>query len=303
MYDLISIGSISIDLYFKGRSLTFEDNRFQLAVGGKYLSDHFYVGIGGGAVNVAVGAQKNGLCTAVMGKIGNNIFKKIILAKLIEQGISYSLCDFEDEYYNVSSILLSPDGERSIIHYMTPHQHLISNSNELKGISKTNMAYLGNLPDISISERTVLLSFFKRRRIKTIVNLGVKDCRRPIVQLKKFLDMVDVFILNGHEFAELVKAPYRDIHFKEHIIQWYAPFLKDQLVVVTEGEKGSYGYFGNNIYYQRAEKISRVVDATGAGDAFTAGFIVEYCKSGNPMKSMEKGSRYAAKILQKIGAN
>lgn len=303
MYDLISIGGISIDLYFKGESLTFKNERFQLAVGGKYLSEHFYVGIGGGGVNVAIGAHKNGLRAAVMGKIGNNVFKKIILSKLIENEISYTLCDFEDKYYNVSSILLSPDGERSIIHYMTPHQHLINDSNELEGISKTKMAYLGNLPDVSLSERVELLKFFKEHSIKTIVNLGVRDCRKPLNQLKSFLDMVDILILNGHEFAELVKAPYHDIHFRDHVVQWYVPFLADKLVVVTEGKKGSFSYQDKNVLFHKAESIGRIIDTTGAGDGYTAGFIAEYLHSCNTKKAMENGSHYAAKILQKIGAN
>ena len=70
MYDLISIGNISIDLYFKGDALTFQNNRFQLAVGGKYFADHFYTGIGGGGVNIAIGASKFGLNTAVLGTVG-----------------------------------------------------------------------------------------------------------------------------------------------------------------------------------------------------------------------------------------
>jgi len=303
MYDLISIGSISIDLYFKGESLTFRDSRFQLAIGGKYLAEHFYVGIGGGGVNVAIGARNNGLKTAVMGKIGNNVFKKTILSKLAENEISYALCDFEDDYYNVSSILLSQEGERSIIHYMTSHQHLVSESNELNEISRTKMIYLGNLPDVSLSERIELLRFFKKHSITTIVNLGVKDCRRPLNQLMKFLDMVDILILNGHEFAELVKAPYHDIHFKDRVVQWYAPFLTDQLVVITEGQRGSYAYFNRQIYHQEAQKIDNIIDATGAGDGFSAAFIAEYSHSNNVQKAMLKGSQYAAKILQKIGAN
>lgn len=303
MYDLISIGSISIDLYFKGDSLTFKDNRFQLAIGGKYVADHFYTGIGGGGANVAIGGAKLGLKTTVLGKIGNNVFKKIILSKLEENKVSYSLCDFEENYYNVSSILLSPTGERSIIHYVTPHQHLFDDSKKLKEIAKTKIAYLGNLPDISLSERTDFLHFLKKKNVITVLNLGVSDCRKTIKELKNLLDATDIVMINGHEFAELAKAPYNDIHFKEHVVKWYTPFLTDQIVVITEGKKGSYAYFEDTIIHQPAEQISKIIDSTGAGDGFTAGFISEYSRSKNIMKSMEKGSNFAAAILQKMGAN
>jgi len=82
MYDIITIGNISVDLYFKGRSLTKDNSRFQLAVGGKYFTDEFYEDVGGGGCNVASGLAKQGYNVAIFGKIGNNSFKEIILKKL-----------------------------------------------------------------------------------------------------------------------------------------------------------------------------------------------------------------------------
>src|SRR3989344_2782970 len=99
MFDLISIGNISIDLYFKGNSLTFKEDRFQLAIGGKYFADHFYTGVGGGGVNVAAGATKLGLHTAILGTIGENPFKKIVLRLLEDQKIATNLCNYESDYY------------------------------------------------------------------------------------------------------------------------------------------------------------------------------------------------------------
>lgn len=303
MYDLISVGGISIDLYFKGDTLTFKDDRFQLAIGGKYLVDEFHVGIGGGGANVAIGAKKNGLHTAVLGIIGNNIFKKIILAKLVENDVSYSLCSYEDNFYNVSMLLLSPNGERSIVHYTTPRQHILGDSNDLRGITKTKMIFLGSLSSVSLEERVELLQFYREKGVKTILNLNVQDCRRPLTQLMKLFSKTDVLIINGHEFSEIVKAPYKDIHFKDHVVQWYIPSLADTLVVVTEGEKGSYAYIKDAVFHQPAEHITKIIDTTGAGDGFTAAFIAEYYKSGNIVRALEKGSHYAAKILMKIGAN
>ena len=303
MFDLISIGGISIDLYFKGNSLTYSDDRFQLAIGGKYLADHFYAGVGGGGTNIAIGAAKHGLKVALMGKIGNNIFKKTILDTLSKHNIFHSLCDIENDYFNVSAILLSAGGERSVIHYMTPHQHLFNEINELKGITKTKMVFLGNLPDVPLEERSQFLHFLNKKGITTIVNLGVKDCRRSVEQLKRLLQCVDILILNGHEFAEMVKAPYKDIHFRSNVIDWYIPQLSDKLVVVTEGANGSYAYYKDEIYNQSAEPLEKIIDSTGAGDGFTADFISQYQKTGDILSSLKIGSVYAAKILCKVGAN
>lgn len=302
MYDLISMGSISIDLFFQGDSLTFKDQRFQLAVGGKYQADYLYESIGGGGANVAIGAAKKGLKTAVVGKIGNNPFKKVILEELHQAGVSTTLCQYEDHYLNISSILLTDLGERSVIHYQPSHEHLVTSIEECSTFLNTKSVYLGNLPDVSLTERESIIHYLRRKGILTIVNLGVKDCRRPIEQLEKFIRGIDILILNTHEFAEAVKSSYEAINFKDNIIHHY-PFLKNTIVVVTDEKKGSYGYNQNEIHYQKAIKPSVIKDTTGCGDGYTAGFISEFLKSSNILASMEKGAHYAAKILAKVGAN
>lgn len=302
-YDLISIGNISIDLFFAGDSLTFKDSRFQLAVGGKYFVNQFHTSIGGGGANVAVGAAKHGLRTAVLGTIGNNPFKKMILQMLESHKVSPNLCSFEDDYYNISSILLTKNGERSIIHYSTPQRNILRKAASIKHLIEAKMVYLGNLPDVSLAERELTLNICNKNHVLTVVNLGVSDCRRHKHQLGSFLRKVDVLIVNGHEFAELVKAQYKDIHFKENVVKWYAPQLEDKIVIITEGENGSFGYSDNKVYQQKAFKAEKIVDTTGAGDAYTASFIAEYFKTGDIEKAMEKGAKYASTILAKIGAS
>ena len=212
-------------------------------------------------------------------------------------------CFIENDYYNISSILLSEKGERSIIHYSTPHKNILRKASSINNLIEAKVVYMGNLPDVSLTEREVTLNLCKKNNIITVVNLGVKDCRRSKVQVKHFLSKIDVLIVNGHEFAELVKAQYKDIHFHENVVRWYFRDLEDKTVIITEGKNGSYGYMGGKVYHQKAVEVDKIIDATGAGDGYTAGFISEFFRSRNIEKSMEKGSRYAAKILSIIGAN
>jgi len=302
MFDLICLGSISMDLYFRGKSLTYKDNRFQLAIGGKYSPDFFYESIGGGAVNVAIGVKKYGLKASVLGKIGKNSFKKVIHEKLENEGIHHDYCQIEDDYYNVSSILLTETGERSIIHFASLHQNLINDKEVLKQVTNAKALYLGNLPDISLTERIDILSNVKRNGILTFVNLGVKDCRRPIDQLDNLIKKIDILIINGHEFAELTKQNYEKINFKTNIIKPFRLF-DNKIIIITEGSNGSYSYTNDKVFYQEAIKPYKIIDTTGAGDAYTAGFISRYLVTQNIEESMNRGARYAAKILSKIGAN
>lgn len=301
MYDLVSIGNISLDTFYEGESLTHEKERFQLALGGKYFVERAVQTIGGGGANVAIGVARHNFKAAVLGTVGNNPFKKMVLAWLTEERVSTDLIHFEDEYMNVSAILLTEGGEKTVIHYTSPHRNLIRSVSA--NVFRSKCVYLGNLPDVSIYEKTRFLEKLKFLNVKCIVNLGVKDCRLPKSALKPFLELVDVLVLNGHEFAELVKAPYRDIHFKDDIVGWYVPVLRDNLVVVTEGEKGSFAYFNGNVHHERAPEVKRIVDTTGAGDAYTAGFIAGFLGQDDVRQAMVSGTKYAGKILGKIGAS
>lgn len=302
MYDLISIGSISVDMYFKGDSLTNDDKRFNLAIGGKYQVEHFYAGLGGGAANVAIGVQKHKYKTAVLGKIGNNQFKGLILKHLKDHGITSALCEEEDEYMKISSILLSPTGERTIIHYETPHEHIIKSNKDLKKIDNTRIIYMSNLWRVPLEERKQILSHAMSRNIITIVNLGIADCRRPINQIESLLHHVNVLIVNTHEFAEIVKKPIQDISFKDDVTD-LMPFLKTKVVVVTDGKNGSYAYISGKVIHEDAVPVTKVIDTTGAGDAFSAGFIAGYLEKETMEHALHMGSKHGAHIVQKIGAN
>lgn len=303
MYDLISIGNVSIDLYFKGESLTYSNNRFQLAIGGKYFVNSFYESLGGGGANVAIGAAGHGLKVAVLAKVGNNPFKTIILKKLKERKVDTKLCRIEPDYFNISAILLTEKGERSIINYVSPHQHLITNKPLFNKLTTTKFCYFGNLPNVSLTDKITLLTLLKKNNIYTIVNLGVSDCRRPKSQLEEMLKRIDLLIVNGHEFSELVKAKYNDIFFDENVIEHYLPIMRDKLVIITEGKKGSFGYKHGKVFCQKALPVEKIIDTTGAGDGYTAAFIATFYKTNNILKAMEQGSKYAARILEKVGAN
>lgn len=302
MYDLISIGNISVDMYFQGESLTHDDTRFNLAIGGKYLTDYFHEGLGGGGANVAIGVKKLGFHTAVMAKIGNNQFKKLITQHLEDHVVCMKLCQHEEEYLKISSILLSPKGERTIVNYETPHEHLIQNDEALKALCNTRMVYMSNLPRVALAERIRILGHVSKNGVKTVLNIGIKDCRRPLEQISPLLKSADILIMNGHEFAELVKVSYDKIDLKKNITH-YLPLVEKKLLIVTDGEKGSYGYLNGEVIYQEAHKVNKIIDTTGAGDGYTAGFIAEYLKTENVEKSMAAGAHYSIKIIQKIGAN
>ncbi len=303
MYDLVTVGTVTVDLYYKGTSLPFIDGHFRLAGGGKYFVDFFHEGVGGGAANVAIAAQKNGIKTALWAKIGNNSFKSFILEKLEAHKISTSLCDFEDDYMNVSSIFLNGVGEKTVVNYRTPHQKFFSDEDTTEKNYKTGAVYISNLSDVSLTERLKLIRAFHTRKVKIFMNLGVNDCRRPKDQLEELIKPVDILILNTHEFSDLVKTPLRQMNFKKVYVPQYWPFLREKTIVITDGERGSYGYSEGAIYYQKAVPPKKIIDTTGAGDGYTGSFIADFVCTGNMETAMRAGAEYSSKKLSHLGAN
>lgn len=300
---MVVLGNISIDIYFKSSSLTYFNDRFQLAIGGKYFAENVHVSVGGSGANISIGLSKNGVIASVVGTLGQNPFKQIILEELRRRGVHAGWCQVIENYHNISTILLASKGERTIIHYTSPHQHIFSRTSDYHILEQSDAVFFGNHPDVSLDEKIQIFKFLKEHHIMSFLNIGVLDCRRKKETLLPLLRKANIIIINGHEFADLVKAQYSDIHFGDDILNWYAPELKDQVVVVTDGAKGSYAYYQGTVYHQTAVKPHTIVDTTGAGDAFSAGFIAEYIRSFDIKKSLEKGSHYASKILSKIGAN
>ena len=300
MYDSISVGNISIDLYFKGKTITQSKDRFNLAIGGKYYADYFHEDIGGGGCNVAVGVAKHGFRTAIFARIGNNPFKEMILNKLKSKNVSSEFCQYEDKYNIISSILLTDSGERTIISYDTPG-HLTRNFFLHEKLKNAKNIYISSLSNVSLEEKVKIITHFKGDKTLTFVNLSIVDCKRETETLSKIFDCLDVLIVNAHEYCELIKKPYDDTNFKNLKIK--LPDLEERVLIVTDAEKGSYGYFHDQVFFEAAVVPQKIVDTTGCGDGYTAGFIANYLKTKDIKSSMKQGASYAAEILSKIGAN
>ena len=73
-------------------------------------------------------------------------------------------------------------------------------------------------------------------------------------------------------------------------------------MVVTRGDKGAVAIQGEEIFESKIQKNLKIMDLTGAGDLFAAGFLHGYINKLSSKESLEKGSEMASKIIQQIGA-
>lgn len=303
MYDLISVGMVTVDLFYQGESLTQNNGRFQLAVGGKYFADAFHMNIGGGATNVAIGATVQGMKVGLLAHYSQGPLALYITQQLDVLHIDRSMCVAVENFSNISSIFVSKQGERTIVNYRTPHQHLLDTFHAHIRPDTTRSIYLANLPDIAIAERIRFLDKCKSNGILTFSNLGVSDCRKSGEEIEAYLRSIDVLIVNRYEFADMVKKPYDVLDFHNNVKKIYFPHLTHITMVITGGSKGSWGYSNERVWYEKATPVEKVVDTTGAGDAYTAGFIASYLKESNVQKAMANGSQYAARIISGMGTS
>ena len=116
---------------------------------------------------------------------------------------------------------------------------------------------------------------------------------------KSFLDLVnnklDITFANELEILSLIDAK----SFNE-VISYSKQIGK--LIVITRGEKGSLAIQKNEVFECDSQKNLKIVDLTGAGDLFAAGFLHGYINKLSIKESLEKGTEMASKIIQKIGA-
>lgn len=301
MYQLVAIGDITVDLFFQGKTLTQDKERFNLAIGGKYYTDAFHHGLGGSAANVSIHAAQLGMDSAVVAKVGESAFKNMIVQHLAKKTVSTEFLYFDREHLSISSILLTPSGERTIIKYSDPKEHIHLGDHAIDRIKRSSIIFMGNLPDISIAERLKLLKAVRSTENLVALNFGTRDCELGVSKLSGLIEAVDVLFLNRFELAHLLGTAADKIDLKKDQLKALKVDLK--ILVVTDGGNGSYAYTSEEMYHQPAEKVKQVIDATGAGDAFTAAFLVKYAEAKDIPKSLESGSKYSSKILSKIGAN
>ncbi|OGK18390.1 hypothetical protein A3G67_03820 [Candidatus Roizmanbacteria bacterium RIFCSPLOWO2_12_FULL_40_12] len=302
MTDLLTVGRIGIDLFYKGDSINTSERDLRLTLGQKYFVSELHEGIGGGGANVAAAAVRNGISAGVLGLVGNNPFKPIILDKMKDLGISTEYCQITKDYLNISSIFVMANGERTIVDYEAVNKGDFIGESKYPLLEQTKAVYLASLPDISLSERVNFLKYAKSKGKFVVVNLGVRDHQKHSDEYLTLLENADMLIMNKTEFGKLSEKPETEIDLEKPISS-HLPTLTSKIIVITDGGRGSYGYIQESVLFQPAIPVDRVIDTTGAGDAYTGALLAEYLKSKDLKKAMEKGSQHASVIISKVGAN
>jgi fructokinase len=197
-------------------------------------------------------------------------------------------------------ILITPDSERTMCTYLGISSQLTANDLNEKNIIDKELIFLeGYLWDKGLSEKMFkhAINLAKKNKVKIAMTLSDIFCvtRHKVDFYNLLKNDLDVLIGNENEINELTGNKNLSNSINQLI-------LLNKLIIVTRSEKGSLAIDNGIIIDCDSIKVNKVIDVTGAGDLFAAGFLKEYVEKSKIKKCLTTGSSMASKIIQKIGA-
>jgi len=256
---------------------------------------------GGSVANTMAGISYLKGYPSFIGKINSDEFGEIYKKSLEKINVNFPYIEKSENLSTGASIIfITPDSERTMCTYLGISSQLsISDINE-DHIKNYELIFLeGYLWDKGMSEAMFkhVINLAKKNNVKIAMSLSDIFCvsRHRNDFFKLLLNDLNILIGNENEINELMQKNNLQDSIKE---------LKkiNKLIVITRSENGSLAILNNEIINCESVKVKKVLDLTGAGDLFAAGFLKEYLDKSNIKKCLQTGSKLAAKIIQKIGA-
>jgi len=236
-----------------------------------------------------------------IGKINSDSFGEIYKKSLEDINVKFSyLQKNENLSTGASIILITPDSERTMCTYLGISSHLSESDVNENNIKESELIFLeGYLWDKGISEKMFkhAINIAKQNKVKIAMSLSDIFCvsRHKEDFYKLLKNDLDLLIGNENEINELAN--------KKNLLDSINQLKKlNKLIVITRSEKGSMAIKDNEIINQESAKVNKIIDLTGAGDLFAAGFLKEYLERSDIKKCLMTGSILASKIIQKLGA-
>lgn len=311
MYDIITIGSATRDAFFKSKD--FHIDKPHSESGKEGLSSEvsakegcFILGVklevpeviftsGGGGTNTAVGFARQGLKTCCVSRMGDDFTAKELEEELKKEGIKPFFQIDKTHQTAFSLILVAPDGERTILEYRGANDYISEKEINWRKL-KSRWLFLDSLSD---NEKLLAdaINWANKNKVKIAMNPG-KGILRLGTGLHKYLSSLSVFIVNQEEAGFVTGVdPNNEKAIFEKLDE-----LVDGIAVMSKGPGGVSVSDGKNIYTAGIPK-SGIIDRTGAGDAFSSGFVSGYIQSGGDIPhAIQLGTANATSVVQYFGA-
>ena len=252
---------------------------------------------GGSVANSIVGLSQLGNDVGFIGKVSDDRFGSKYEEGLVRENVKY--------YYNKKKemmptgtclILVTPDSERTMCTYLGTAGVISKSDIDINAVKKSKIVLLeGYLWDKGDPKTAFDLAI----EYSSITAMSLSDIFCVERHKKDFLNLVknklDIIFANEQEIKSLSDAnSFQDIiNFSKQI---------KKIFIITRGENGALLIFGEEIIECNAKKGLNIIDLTGAGDLFAAGFLHGHVNNMSQKECLEKGTDMSSKVIQQIGA-
>ena len=252
---------------------------------------------GGSVANSIVGISQLGNKVGFIGKVSDDDLGGKYEEGLRKENVEYFYSKKKEELpTGTCLILVTPDSERTMCTFLGTAGKINEDDVSSEAIKKSEIIFLeGYLWDEGEPKK----AFEKAINSANKVAMSLSDQFCVDRHKPHFLELVknklDITFANEQEITSLIDAKNFDevVSFSKQL---------GKLIVVTRGEKGAVAINGQEISECDIKKNLKIVDLTGAGDLFAAGFLHGYVNNMSIKESLEKGTEMSSKIIQQIGA-
>lgn len=297
---IVSIGAAVQDVFlsqseeFAPVCLNPEECFMQLTLGSKADVNKINFSTGGGATNASVTFARQGLEPIFMGTIGHDPAGTAVLEDLDKEGVDTTHVSYSEKYNTgYSVLLLAPTGERTILTYRGASTHYDAKNFDLKGL-EADWLYVSSMAGSMAALDTIFSQAHDKERMKIFFNPGKGELRQS-KKLKALLEDVEILSVNREEASQIVEGETLE-ELVRHLMN-YVP-----VAIVSDGPNGVIASDGKTIVRAGMYKDVKVIDRTGAGDAFGSGFVSQWAQGKSLKDSIVFASANSTSVVTKIGA-
>jgi len=266
-----------------------------LPLGAKMEVDNVTFATGGNAGNVAVTLARQGLHVSYMWTLGHDPASETVLRDLDNEGVDTSNVMQKDRYQaGYSVIMLATNGERTILN----HRGVSTNSRgvdlDLAAIEQVDWVYPTSLANGGIDLLRKIVDTAEKHGVKVMLNPAGPELAEPD-KLRTLLEGVEILCVNKEEMQKIVEGTTLE-ELVVHGLR-YVP-----VVIVSDGPNGVVASDGKTIVKAGMYENVKVVDRTGAGDAFASGFLSQWVQGKSLADCIVFASANSTSVVQYIGA-
>ena len=252
---------------------------------------------GGSVANSIVGLSQLGNKVGFIGKVNEDDLGNKYEQGLKKEKVEYFYSKKKEELpTGTCLILITPDSERTMCTFLGTAGKINENDVDVNAVKNSEITFLeGYLWDEGDPKR----AFNKAIQNSNKVSMSLSDLFCVERHKPHFLDLVknklDITFANEQEITSLI-----DAKSFEDVVTFGKKLGK--LIVITRGQKGATAINGDQVVESEIQKNLKIVDLTGAGDLFAAGFLHGHVNNLSIKESLEKGTQMSSQVIQQIGA-